>query len=287
VIKLTATQAGLLLSYWRGGGAVESTAAAFEQIEEQLNNPNHEADLIDTIVKLLTMRNAKLVSGPAVLENLRKAVLSPKELARANALMNTAQNCIKCNRQLIDGETVTIIEQTMYCVSCYPPSVVYCVGCKNHISVNSISRVITKEIKGCGICKERREAPGAAPVQVEQETDWRARGAADARADALAQAGPAPPAATSSAGEQRWVGASGMPITYNGGTISFSRIADEAPQIVPAPRRTGMTQVRPSPLTSQAAEAFWRQANGLQPTSWDIETPTSIPPAPEGNSEND
>lgn len=125
---------------------------ALTSMRDQMDNPGHAADLIDTIARLLN-QNKNYVFNGKFLANLQKAILSPSELARVKAMENKFYSCMTCGRDLHDGETVTFYNNNVVCYRCVHPTLVTCGGCNHPLPVPGVSRVITKVVKSCEHCK--------------------------------------------------------------------------------------------------------------------------------------
>lgn len=138
-----------------------------EQIEDQVGNPNHQNDLVDVIANLLQSPKGKIAMSGKMITALREAVLSPRELAKAKAMIHTTQACAGCGRAVVDSELVTMRDQSPLCYSCLRPSFLSCPQCSMiHGLPGSVTRILTKVLKECQRCAA---GPSTAPEVMSDE----------------------------------------------------------------------------------------------------------------------
>jgi hypothetical protein len=160
MIKLSEQQGRLVAEAIMAMGTevLPEFGAIADQILDQLDHPGHQTELIDTIAGLIMMKTSRTAISTAVLQALQKAVLNPKELATVKAAVRNGMICARCDRQMMEGEAMTLVGQDAYCWGCVKPTMLYCSGCQGHMTMpNGFSRLFTKEIKACGRCKVKAE----------------------------------------------------------------------------------------------------------------------------------
>jgi len=141
-------------------------AETIRKIREQINNPAHGNDLVDTIASLLMdYPGVGSVLGGTRLMLLKEAILSPSELARANALQNN-MCCGACGKDLEQGEMVGVFGKIVACYKCAQPEFVSCNCGKLHNI--SLPRMLAKTFRGCAGC-----ATEQAPMDQPPATDTR------------------------------------------------------------------------------------------------------------------
>ena len=164
MIRLTNDQGIMVLDLLDGPEArklSDREAKLSDQIREQIDHPDHQKDLVETVAALMTSSRARIVLHGTLLQTLRDALLSPRELASLKTLVKTYQACGKCGKRIYDGEMMTMAEQGAYCNNCAPPLSYPCSHCKLSIVVPSgVSRVLTKRSKECN-CRTSGAAPSS------------------------------------------------------------------------------------------------------------------------------
>ena len=150
MIRLTDRQGNDLLRVFEAFRAVapqtEVEADLSRVLSEQLSAPRHFDDLVDTIVKVVTdPRRSSLNQGH--LEVLRRAILSPVEMTRFQALMNKVQGCGGCGCEFSDFEAVTIADNELRCYSCAHAEYVTCRSCKGRVGVSGIDKTIGRALQ--------------------------------------------------------------------------------------------------------------------------------------------
>ena len=147
----------------------EPIKRTLEQIDEQINNPRHADDLFDRIAAiLLTPSHKSLLTGNSkVIQQLKEAVLSPRELAKMSAISRTFQACTTCKKAILNGEVASLHGQLPYCYACMPPNLMSCGKCATaHPLPVGATRIMTKVLKECkcdgaGEVAQAVDAPGA------------------------------------------------------------------------------------------------------------------------------
>ena len=134
-------------------------------IDGQLNTPSHFDDLVDTIVKVVQEPRISSLNRDH-LALLRRALLSPRELAKFSALMNKRQDCTHCGRRLLDYEAITIVSGNVRCYQCSTPMVIHCPDCEGTIDVSGVGKSLQRQRQ-----RHTCAAPGANPAP-EPESLW-------------------------------------------------------------------------------------------------------------------
>lgn len=125
-----------------------------QTITDQISNPRHFSDLVDTICAVLGAPNAKLVLNGIVLQQLRTAIFSPRELATVSAKTKTWQACSNCGAEIAQGEIATFRKQNPLCYKCGLPTLIRCNTCKDYHEIpTGVVRVLTKLFKECAVTK--------------------------------------------------------------------------------------------------------------------------------------
>lgn len=131
------------------------------QINQQANSRGHESDLIETFVKILkTPRGLNILSGKT-LDQLRKAILLPDELAGLKQRLQKEElHCGSCGSLLHRGEMLTLGVESgggviVSCGTCIVPRLVKCWNNKEHVVElsPSLRKSIEKTCKSkCATC---------------------------------------------------------------------------------------------------------------------------------------
>ena len=163
MVRLTEDQARGLLQLVRDSGVdvsfIGSNAhEALTVLQEQLDAPNHSSDLIDQMAGLLKESGARSIISSEMLRRLRKAILTPRELATVDAVR--ANHCMKCGTQIHVGELCSVQGVgEVCCYFCAAPNVLTCRGCHHVLALSTgVGRVIQKMVKECSHCKAAEEA---------------------------------------------------------------------------------------------------------------------------------
>jgi hypothetical protein len=106
--------------------AVEIAAA----IKQQVDAPEHEGDLVDTFARVLQETPVGGAISGLKLIHLRKAILSPLELAKVHE-PPTSLTCPGCGVTVENGALMTQWQGQARCLSCQPPSHIE-VACAGH-----------------------------------------------------------------------------------------------------------------------------------------------------------
>ena len=167
MIRLTEDQARGLLQLVRDAGiesqAGENAYSALTGMQEQLDSPNHSADLIEKMASLLKQASSRSILSAETIKALRMAILTPRELANLDAIK--ANHCVRCGRQLLPGEVCSMHGVgEVYCYFCLPPQTMSCQHCHERLMLSTgVGRIIQKMVKECTYCKAA--ALGAAPKE--------------------------------------------------------------------------------------------------------------------------
>jgi hypothetical protein len=152
MIRFTNQQGLDVLAILQSHGSVTGDELA-KQTHEQLDHPNHDEELIEFVAAILQKVSARVALPGSLVQSLRDAVLSPKELARSKALSNTYQTCMNCNRALDNGELISISDQRPYCTKCVRPSSIACTTCARTVPVDkTLQKQIDKSRRECPAC---------------------------------------------------------------------------------------------------------------------------------------
>ena len=161
MIKLTEAQGAMLLSLVTQTGDESLINGIGAQITDQIDNPNHDKDLVDVVAKLVAAngQRARAFITDEKLNALRAAVFSPRELMKLKACMNVS-NCVSCGRQLDDESLVTFLGGELYCSLCYTPTTAKCHGCGEAMSIyEALRNFIGRMSKKCKKCHPGKTAP--------------------------------------------------------------------------------------------------------------------------------
>ena len=115
-------------------------------IVEQLAAPRHFDDLIDTVVKIVCDPRLSSLNRDH-LGLLRRAILSPLELATFGTKMNSRQSCHGCGRPLPNHEAVTLISKNIHCWVCAHPDCVTCPKCSLPVSAVGLAKTIERALQ--------------------------------------------------------------------------------------------------------------------------------------------
>ena len=168
MIKINSVHAIELLTFIRMSGTVigpeTQLGEAIRVIDEQLATPTHAKDLVDIVADILASPKAKVILTGDFLVALRLAILSPRELAKVNALAAEWAGCTKCARKISDGGITSLYGQSPYCIHCHFPQSFNCPNCNSHQTLpDAIYRIIRKLIKECKVCANKATDPTIAP----------------------------------------------------------------------------------------------------------------------------
>ena len=131
-----------------------------EILYEQLQARNHSEDLVETVARIIgDKRKGHSLSGES-LEQLRKSVLSPRELAIFKAQIDSGLvSCNNCGNRIQSHELCSFYNGHPVCVTCYNPRYVACKG-KHVLTLPShFMKIINKLFKECPTCKKGAEHP--------------------------------------------------------------------------------------------------------------------------------
>lgn len=135
---------------------------------KQINNIQqcgNEGDLIDAIVKALSLPYARNVMSGRMLSYLKTSLLLPNEMAQFGDIAATRDlNCVTCGKRLIVGEMATVVSSgargdfAFSCTTCQKPTYVGCDCCHTAMADKGL---IVKMRKGfnCGCAVKKAEAP--------------------------------------------------------------------------------------------------------------------------------
>lgn len=149
---------------------VNSLKDEIRELYEQLSKPRVDLDLIDTIVSLLNLPYGTNQISHQTIDNLRKAILNPEELAALKKdLAKQEMHCSNCQRLFGNGEMLTsAIGQGgriyLYCAACKVPEFRTCDHCTTGGRVN-LSNQVLRAIRKASVCpacinRKMSEAPG-------------------------------------------------------------------------------------------------------------------------------
>lgn len=145
----------------------DDVRAIVEQVTDQLNNPTHFTDVIDTFARILGDPKAKMTLTAGLLGAMRDAVLVPRELMRVRGLENHGFVCGACRKEFAGGEIGSVNGANVYCTACQVPTFVRCHSCNMPKEIPiSARKTIVKSAKTCTCMKPA--AVGAAVEEAEQ-----------------------------------------------------------------------------------------------------------------------
>lgn len=145
---------------------------------QQLDRPGHFDDLIDSMVKVLMEPRISALNRD-YLTILRRAILSPLELAKFNALNNKGIECVNCSRTLSGLEPVAVDGKNVFCYRCAYPESVACQSCEERVPVDGVRKTIERALQ--------RHVCGQQPADVRARSTMVAR-----RGATVTAAGPSP-----------------------------------------------------------------------------------------------
>lgn len=137
-----------------------------QTITAQLTTAAHFDDLIDTIVKVVSEPRVSTL-GKDALAHLRKALLSPVELARFNTQILKGQECSRCGFELGSYEMVCIRDRQIFCFACAHPEVITCHSCHERLDASGLNKSIQRLV-GRHSCA----GPAAPPSDMQTNTGW-------------------------------------------------------------------------------------------------------------------
>lgn len=188
----------LLFNAYELSRRTEYMTPALTSTQAHLERPlkrSWDVDLIDAVVRLIGSPYAAQRVTEATLTNLRQALMSPIELAKARSIQVEQVRCAVCRRPFVSGEILTghigSGGFSVICHRCQRPSMIACDTCghpsgleRGLASAHSGSKQIS-----CG-CDKRKsaEAPSTPAVAIAPDV-VRVRGTRTL--DGLAQARPA------------------------------------------------------------------------------------------------
>lgn len=164
MIRLTDEQGRLVVEALRQHGELPGTC---EQIDEQLANPQHDADVVSTVQSMIGDRGlVRQIFTDHKLEALRVAIFSPRELMRLRQTAGMLA-CQSCGRDVVDEQVVTFVGGVLYCNLCVLPRMARCHSCAgDFIDVSvAVRTAVNKATKACAKCSP----PKAQPKKVEKD----------------------------------------------------------------------------------------------------------------------
>ena len=139
-----------------GTGESAEIASIVRAINSQIDAPHHFNDLIDTVVNLVQDHRISSLNRDH-LSSLRRALLSPVELARFQTKVSRGQECASCGRTLRDMEAVTVYRKQIHCYSCANSEHVTCANCHSMIDVSGMRKTIERQLQKHTCSSENRE----------------------------------------------------------------------------------------------------------------------------------
>jgi len=157
MIRLTNEQGMVLLDLIEKSGDVSLIDTMGKQVSDQLSAPSHEADLIDTISKVISQRGrVRNILTDDRLDVLRSAIYSPRDLMRFNSVADSI-SCSNCGHALKDEHVAAVVAGSIYCSSCFTPTNIDCIACRGSISFyEPLRKLMVKHRKDCEHCAARK-----------------------------------------------------------------------------------------------------------------------------------
>ena len=143
--------------------------AVYAAVREQLSAPNYESDLIELVADVVSKRNSPSYVSGERLEQLRKAVLSPREMATYRTMMREPLNtCVMCGRKIVDGEVCSHTSGRVICLKCHAPKTVTCNNGHRLTLPSHFMKIINKLTRECVLCKQEEKAGKLGEKQAEE-----------------------------------------------------------------------------------------------------------------------
>lgn len=174
MVRLTDDQAQWLLGLLNGalGRTTNNDAAVVANtIREQLASPRHFEDLVDVIARVVMDPRIQMLKSPQ-LDTLRKALLSPRELAKFSTVSKLARCCVRCAEPFTEYESATMLNGDAYCHRCAHPEYVTCRSCNGLVSVAGVQKTIQRHLQR-HTCRPEDRVPMATNESVAVVSDGR------------------------------------------------------------------------------------------------------------------
>ena len=168
MIRLTYDQTKALINQLKDAAIIMplrgDAREALGTLEEQFAHPHHDSDMIERIATILQAPRAKSILGGEYLRMLRKALLSPREIAGIEAVK--ALHCVRCEVPIADGELCSFTDsESIFCWHCNQPTSIPCRGCNTSITLpTGVGRVVQKAFKECTQCAAQRQPIPEPPI---------------------------------------------------------------------------------------------------------------------------
>lgn len=124
-----------------------ATRELFEEIRStlaaQLETPNFSNDLMDTVVNIVSDPRARQLSGTA-LDQLRRALLSPLELAQFRAKQQRSHSCWDCGSPFRNSEVTVYEEGQTFCTGCAEARWISCRDCGEILDVRGVIKTMQR-----------------------------------------------------------------------------------------------------------------------------------------------
>lgn len=146
----------------------EIAAQIHQRMGLQLKPGTGDKDLIDTIVRTIQLPHCRSMLSGEALNNLRRALLLPDELAGLNERLKAEElSCCGCGKRLATREMVTIVNDggdrnnravSLLCAGCYLPEYIACANGKHTIAApgNLHKNLRMEQAKPCAACEAER-----------------------------------------------------------------------------------------------------------------------------------
>lgn len=145
----------------------EVLAGTFGQLTKKRSD---DADLLDTVVRLVQLPYVNNYISARTLLDLRDAILTPSEQKSVKTALKDSIQCAQCRRDLTSGEMVSIhTDKNMPCVICHKcqrPQYVACDHCEKPMIISG--KVTGTHMKGVD-CGCRTKAPTDEPPLITRD----------------------------------------------------------------------------------------------------------------------
>ena len=149
--------------------SIDEVNKLITSIREQVAAPEFHNDLLGTIADIFMAPSARTMLGSTTVTAIRKALFSPRELAKLNTTYKHNAHCYSCGRRFQTGEICTVHGNTFSCHACTEPSLFKCSGgCESFHAFpsNYLMKRLRSIVKNCIGC---RESAGVAAPTVPRE----------------------------------------------------------------------------------------------------------------------
>lgn len=161
MVRLDNDSAAALVALLRNQALPEEIRLAVGSMQEQLDRPQFHGEVVERLAEIVARPNARSILSGEALVRMRRALLSPREMAELEATTRKGVGCINCGRKIASHELCTIDGMNIYCYRCIKPAYLSC-KCGDLKKLDLNAKILRTQ-RECKLCHriEKGEAPAA------------------------------------------------------------------------------------------------------------------------------